>query len=406
MFDVNEIRKDFPMLVNHPELIYFDNGATSLKPKCVIDAVNDFYMHHTSNVHRGDYAIAAQNDALYDETRKQVAKLINCNPDEVVYTHNVSQSMNQIAYGMGHDFLKAGDTVLISKVEHASNILPWFHLEQEHGIKVRYIPTDDEGNISIEEFEKCFDETVKAVSVAEVTNVLGSVQPVKQMCRIAHEHGAYMIVDGAQSVPHMAVDVRDLDIDFMGFSAHKMCGPGGVGILYGKKELLEKMTPMLYGGDMNARFYSNGKVILKDVPIKFEAGTPNIEGVIGTGEACRYLMQVGMDNIQQYEMELRAYFCEQLSKLDNIVIYNKDNLSGPIDFNVKDVFAQDAASYLASKNIAVRSGNHCAKLLHEVIGTDQTLRASLYFYNTKEEVDRFVKEAANITIENAIGIFF
>lgn len=406
MFDVNEIRKDFPMLVNHPELIYFDNGATSLKPKCVIDAVNDFYMHHTSNVHRGDYAIAAQNDALYDETRKQVAKLINCNPDEVVYTHNVSQSMNQIAYGMGHDFLKAGDTVLISKVEHASNILPWFHLEQEHGIKVRYIPTDDEGNISIEEFEKCFDETVKAVSVAEVTNVLGSVQPVKQMCRIAHEHGAYMIVDGAQSVPHMAVDVRDLDIDFMGFSAHKMCGPGGVGILYGKKELLEKMTPMLYGGDMNARFYSNGEVILKDVPIKFEAGTPNIEGVIGTGEACRYLMQVGMENIHQYEMELRAYFCEQLSKLDNIVIYNKDNLSGPIDFNVKDVFAQDAASYLASKNIAVRSGNHCAKLLHEVIGTDQTLRASLYFYNTKEEVDRFVKEAANITIENAIGIFF
>lgn len=406
MFDVNEIRKDFPMLVNHPELIYFDNGATSLKPKCVIDAVNDFYMHHTSNVHRGDYAIAAQNDALYDETRKQVAKLINCNPDEVVYTHNVSQSLNQIAYGMGHDFLKAGDTVLISKVEHASNILPWFHLEQEHGIKVRYIPTDDEGNISIEEFEKCFDETVKAVSVAEVTNVLGSVQPVKQMCRIAHEHGAYMIVDGAQSVPHMAVDVRDLDIDFMGFSAHKMCGPGGVGILYGKKELLEKMTPMLYGGDMNARFYSNGEVILKDVPIKFEAGTPNIEGVIGTGEACRYLMQVGMENIHQYEMELRAYFCEQLSKLDNIVIYNKDNLSGPIDFNVKDVFAQDAASYLASKNIAVRSGNHCAKLLHEVIGTDQTLRASLYFYNTKEEVDRFVIEAANITIENAIGIFF
>ena len=406
MFDVNEIRKDFPMLVNHPELIYFDNGATSLKPKCVIDAVNDFYMHHTSNVHRGDYAIAAQNDALYDETRKQVAKLINCNPDEVVYTHNVSQSMNQIAYGMGHDFLKAGDTVLISKVEHASNILPWFHLEQERGIKVRYIPTDDEGNISIEEFEKCFDETVKAVSVAEVTNVLGSVQPVKQMCRIAHEHGAYMIVDGAQSVPHMPVDVRDLDIDFMGFSAHKMCGPGGVGILYGKKELLEKMTPMLYGGDMNARFYSNGEVILKDVPVKFEAGTPNIEGVIGTGEACRYLMQVGMDNIHQYEMELRAYFCEQMSKLDNIVIYNKDNLSGPIDFNVKDVFAQDAASYLASKNIAVRSGNHCAKLLHEVIGTDQTLRASLYFYNTKEEVDRFVKEAANITIENAIGIFF
>lgn len=406
MFDVKKIRQDFPMLVNHPELIYFDNAATSLKPKCVIDAVSDFYCHHTSNVHRGDYAIAAENDRLYDDTRKAVADLIHCQPSEVVYTHNVTQSMNQIAYSMAEDFLKKGDTVLISKVEHASNILPWFHLEKEYGIHVKYIPTDVEGNISIEDYEKAFDDTVRAVSIAEVSNVLGSVQPVRKMCQIAHEHGAYMIVDGAQSVPHMPIDVQDLDIDFLGFSAHKMCGPGGVGILYGKKELLDKMTPMLYGGDMNARFYSNGEMLLKDTPIKFEAGTPNIEGVIGTGAACRYLMQIGMDNIHQYEMELRKYFCDKMSQLDNIEIYNRDNASGPVDFNAKGVFAQDAASYLASKNIAVRSGNHCAKLLHEVIGTDQTIRASLYFYNTKEEVDRFVEEARNISVENAIGIFF
>ncbi len=406
MLDVEKIRKDFPMLVQHPDLIYFDSAATSLKPQCVVDAVTDFYVNHTSNVHRGDYAIAAQNDALYDQTRKSIAKLINCDPKEVVYTHNVSQSLNQIAYGMGRNFLKEGDTVLICEAEHASNVLPWFHLEEEANIRVEYIPTDLQGNISLEDFEKAFHDGVKAVSLAQVSNVLGTIQPIKEMTEIAHKHGAYMIVDGAQSVPHMKVDVKDLDIDFLGFSAHKMCGPGGVGILYGKKELLDQMDPMLFGGDMNARFQNDGTVILKETPIKFEAGTPNIEGVIGTGAAAEYLMSVGMDEIHEYERQLRAYFCEKMSQLDNIEIYNPDNAYGPIDFNAKGIFAQDAAGFLASKNIAVRSGNHCAKLLHNIIGTDQTIRASLYFYNTKEEVDRFVEAAKDITLENAVGIFF
>ncbi len=406
MLDVEKIRNDFPMLVRHPELIYFDSAATSLKPQCVIDAVNAFYCDHTSNVHRGDYAIAAQNDALYDATRKSIAKLIHCDPKEVVYTHNVTQSMNQIAYGMEKNFLKKGDTVLVSQAEHASNILPWFHLEKEAGIHVEYIPADAQGNISLEDFEAAFHDGVKAVSLAHVSNVLGAIQPIKEMTRIAHEHGAYMIVDGAQSVPHMKVDVKDLDIDFMGFSAHKMCGPGGVGILYGKKALLDAMDPMLFGGDMNARFQNDGTVIYKETPIKFEAGTPNIEGVIATGAAAEYLMSIGMDEIHAYEKELRTYFCEKMAQLDNIEIYNPDNAYGPIDFNAKGIFAQDAAGYLASKDIAVRSGNHCAKLLHNIIGTDQTIRASLYFYNTKEEIDRFVEEAKNITLENAIGIFF
>ncbi len=405
MLDVNKIREDFPMFKNNPDLVYLDSAATSLKPQCVIDAVVDFYTKHTSNVHRGDYDIAALNDKLYDQTRKSVAKLIHCEPNEVIYTHNVSHSLNQVAYGL-KDKLTKDDTVLLTYAEHASNLLPWFALQKEIGFNIAYIETDAQANITIESFKKSMHEGVKVVSVAEVTNVLGSVQPIKEMCQIAHEYGAFMIVDGAQSVPHMPVDVKDLDIDFLGFSAHKMCGPGGVGILYGKKALLDEMEPVFYGGDMNARFNKDGEMILKDTPIKFEAGTPNIEGVIGTGAAIEYLLSIGMENIHAYEAELRKYAIEKLSKLDNIEIINPDNVYGPIDFNAKGVFAQDAAGFLASKNIAVRSGNHCAKILHNIIGTDQSIRASLYFYNTKEDIDKFVEACGEITLENCVGIFF
>ena len=405
MLDVDKIRKDFPMIQNNPDLVYLDSAATSLKPQCVIDAVVDFYTKHTSNVHRGDYRVAEINDKLYDGTRNLVAELIHCDKDEVVYTHNVSHSLNQIAFGL-KPMLKKGDTVLITYAEHASNVLPWFALQKEIGINIEYIETDEEANITIDTFKKAMHEGVKVVSVAEVTNVLGSIQPVKEMCEIAHSYGAYMIVDGAQSVPHMKVDVKDLDVDFLGFSAHKMCGPSGVGILYGKKKLLDAMEPVFYGGDMNARFNKDGEMLLKDTPVKFEAGTPNIEGVIGTGAAIQYLLSIGLDNIHEYEKELRAYAIEKLSQLDNIEIINPNNLYGPIDFNAKGVFAQDAAGFLASKNIAVRSGNHCAKILHNIIHTDQSIRASLYFYNTKEEIDRFVEACKEITLENCVGIFF
>ena len=405
MLDVDKIRKDFPMIENNPDLVYLDSAATSLKPQCVIDAVVDFYARHTSNVHRGDYRVAEINDKLYDGTRNLVAELIHCDKDEVVFTHNVSHSLNQIAFGL-KPMLKKGDTVLITYAEHASNVLPWFALQKEIGINIEYIETDNEANITIDTFKKAMHEGVKVVSVAEVTNVLGSIQPVKEMCEIAHSYGAYMIVDGAQSVPHMKVDVKDLDVDFLGFSAHKMCGPSGVGILYGKKKLLDAMEPVFYGGDMNARFNKDGEMLLKDTPVKFEAGTPNIEGVIGTGAAIQYLLSIGLDNIHEYEKELRAYAIDKLSQLDNIEIINPDNLYGPIDFNAKGVFAQDAAGFLASKNIAVRSGNHCAKILHNIIHTDQSIRASLYFYNTKEEIDRFVEACKEITLENCVGIFF
>lgn len=405
MIDVEKIRSDFPMFANNPDLIYFDSAATSLKPQCVIDAVTSFYTHHTSNVHRGDYDIAALNDRLYDGCRSKVAKLINCDKDEVIYTHNISHSINQVAKGIAHR-LEKGDVILTSMAEHASDLLPWFALQKEKGVVVEYVPTDAQANISIADFEKAMHKGVKVVALAHVTNVLGSLIPIKQITAIAHSYGAIVVVDGAQSVPHMKVDVRDLDVDFYGFSAHKMCGPGGVGVLYGKKKLLEELTPVFEGGDMNARFNKDGEVIYKNAPVRFEAGTPNIEGVIGMGAAIDYLMSIGMDEIEAYEKQLRAYFCEKMKQLDNIELLNPDNVSGPITFNAKGVFAQDAAGYLASRNIAVRSGNHCAKILHEITGTDQSIRASLYFYNTKEEVDRFVEAASQISLENAVGIFF
>ena len=405
MIDVKWIRQDFPMIVNRPELIYFDNGATTYKPQAVIDAVCGFYTGYTSNVERGDYETAVKADRAYDNTRKILARFLNCRPDEVAFLANITAVLNQIAYGLSAE-LKEGDIILTTQAEHASNLLPWFRLKKEKGIEIRYIPVSKQGVVSLADLEAMMSEKVKVVTLACVTNVLGSLQPMKEIAAIAHKYGAKVVMDGAQSVPHRLTDVKDLDIDFLGFSSHKMLGPDGVGVLYGKREYLSKMEPLLLGGGMNARYENDGSVILKDSPIRFEAGTPNIEGVIGLGAAAEYLMNVGMDNIMAYEKELRAYFCERMKELDNIEFYNPDNETGPITFNARGVFAQDAAGYLGARHICVRSGNHCAKILKNVIGTDQTIRASLYLYNTKEEVDAFIEAARHISIENAIGIFF
>ena len=406
MFDVNEIRKDFPMIVNRHDLVYFDNAATTYKPQRVIDAVTGFYTGYTSNVERGDYETAVRADRAYDHTREVIAKMIGCDPLEVCFTANVTASLNQIAYGLSRCWLKEGDVILTTKAEHASNLLPWFRLEKECGVKVEYVPVDRQGVCHIEDFRNAMHKEVKVVAMAMVTNVLGSLQPVKEICEIAHANGALAVIDGAQAVPHRPVNVRELDIDFLGFSSHKMCGPDGVGVLYGKKKLLADMAPSFLGGGMNACYDADGSGIRKDAPLRVEAGTPNIEGVIGLGAAAEYLMEIGLDNILAYETELRTYTAEKLKKLDNIEFYNPDNHSGPLTFNGKGVFAQDAAGYLGSRKICVRSGNHCAKILHEVIGTDQTIRASLYFYNTKEEADRFIEAAAGISLENAVSIFF
>ena len=390
---------------SHP-LVYLDNAATTFKPQCVIDAVVRYYTEQTTNVHRGDYEISYQVSEAYEKTREDVARFIHAQPKEIVFTAGASASLNLVAYGYGRKYLKPGDVILSTEAEHASNILPWFKVVEETGAKLEYIPLTEDGRLTLENFRKAMHEQVKIVAVADITNVLGYVAPIEEMTRIAHEHGAIVVCDGAQSVPHTPTDVKAWDVDFLAFSAHKMCGPTGIGVLYGKFELLQKTDPFMLGGGSNARFDMCGNILLKDAPYKFEAGTPNIEGVLGLQQAVRYLENIGIDKIEAYEHELKAYAIEKLKKLDNLILYNPTSPTGIIAFNVKDVFAQDAAGYLNSKGIAVRSGNHCAKILLNVLKTSETIRASLYFYNTKEDVDRFVQACSEITLENCVGLFF
>lgn len=390
---------------SHP-LVYLDNAATTFKPQCVIDAVVRYYTDQTANVHRGDYEISYQVSEAYEKTREDVARFIHAQPKEIVFTAGASASLNLVAYGYGRKYLKAGDVILSTEAEHASNILPWFKVAEETGAKIEYIPLTEDGQLTLDNFRQAMHENVKIVAVADITNVLGYVAPIEEMTRIAHESGAIVVCDGAQSVPHTPTDVQAWGVDFLAFSAHKMCGPTGIGVLYGKYELLQKTDPFMLGGGSNARFDMCGNILLKDAPYKFEAGTPNIEGVLGLQQAVRYLESIGMEQIQAYEHELKAYAIEKLKKLDNLILYNPTSPTGIIAFNVKDVFAQDAAGYLNSQGIAVRSGNHCAKILLNVLKTSETIRASLYFYNTKEDVDRFVQACSEITLENCVGLFF
>ncbi|MBQ7890303.1 MAG: SufS family cysteine desulfurase [Erysipelotrichaceae bacterium] len=410
MFDVNEIRKDFPMLQNkkmqnHP-LVYLDNAATTFKPQSVIDAVTSYYYNTSCNIHRGDYDLSYQISSEYEQGRKTVARFLNASEKEIVFTAGASASLNLVAYGYGLSHLHEGDVVLSCEAEHASSILPWFRVAEKTGAKVEYIPLTSTGEMTVENFKKALHDRVKVVAVTAVSNVLGYKNPIKEITRIAHEHGAVVVCDGAQAVPHMKVDVKDLDVDFLAFSSHKCCGPTGVGVLYGKYDFLCETDPTLLGGGSNARFDMCGNILLKNPPFKFEAGTPAIEAVLGLKAALEYLETIGMDHIESYEAELKRYAISKLSALDHLVVYNSNAETGIITFNAKGVFAQDAASYLNSQGIAVRAGNHCAKILNEVLGTSETVRASLYFYNTFDDVDRFVEAAKNITIENCVGLFF
>lgn len=394
MFDVAKIRQDFPMLngtmMHGKPLIYFDNGATTLKPQCVIDAVCDYLTNYSGNAHRGDYDLSHDVDEKFEKTRKIVAKLINCKHQEVVYTYGSTDGLNMVAFGYGMTHLNKDDEILLTVAEHASNTLPWFEVCNSVGSVIKYIDLDDNGCLTVENVMKAITDKTKIISIAQVTNVLGFDSPIKEICKIAHEKGIIVCVDGAQSVPHQKVDVKDLDVDFLVFSGHKMCGPTGIGILYGKYNLLEETKPTRFGGGSNARYKSCGQVKLKTAPAKFESGTPNIEGVIGLGAAIEYLMAIGMENIHQYELELRQYAVKRLLELDNIEVYNP-NGQGAIAFNIKGVFSQDGASLFNTYGIAIRAGQHCAKILDEFLDVSQTLRASFYFYNTFEEIDKFIE---------------
>lgn len=394
-------REDFLMLDEN--IIYFDNGATTLKPRILGEAISDYYNHYSANAHRGDYDISLKVDAMYENTRDLVREFIGAKSNkEIIFTSGSTDSLNKIIFGYFRNHLKSGDEVLITKSEHASNVLPWFELQDEIGIRVNYIPLDEHLEVTLDNVKKSITRNTKVISIAHVTNVAGDIRPLKEIIKYAHELGILVNVDGAQSVPHLKVNVGELDIDFLSFSAHKMCGPTGVGIIYGKEELLKETKPIVFGGGMNASYLSDGTRVYDELPTLLEAGTPNIAGVIGFGAVLEYLNKIGIDRIEEKEQELKKYALERLSEVPNMIVYNDYTKSGIVAFNMKDIFAQDLAIYLNNYGICVRAGNHCSKILKDEIGIKNTCRASFYFYNTKEEIDRFVEVLKNPNIKAEI----
>lgn len=400
MYKLEEIRKDFPMLQNkkmqdHP-LVFLDNASTTFKPQCVIDAMNDYYCDFTSNSHRGDYDLCFKVDTEIQRVRTLISRFINCEDNEVVFTAGDTESLNLIAYGYALHNLKKGDIILLSEAEHASNVLPWYKVCDLTGAVVKFVDLDDK-KIIPKNVKKAFEQypNIRIVSFAHVGNVLGYKIDAKEIAKIAHEHGAIMVLDGAQSVPHIKTDFKDLDVDFLTFSAHKMCGPTGIGALIGKYSLLEKMDTFHTGGGMNVTFKNDMSVIPLNAPQKFEAGTLNIAGIIGFGAAIEYINKLGLDNIHKHELELTKYALSKLEKCEDLIIYNNDSNSGIIAFNKKGVFPQDEATLLNSKGIAVRSGLHCAKMIDNVMETIASVRMSIYLYTSKEDIDVFVDNLIN-----------
>ena len=389
-------REDFDILKNS-NLVYFDNGATTFKPNVVRDEIINYYEKYTSNIHRGDYNNSVLVSEMYENTRELVRKFINAkHTSEIVFTSGTTDSLNMIAFGYFYDKLKPGDEILITESEHASNVLPWFVLADKIGVKVNYIKLDENNEVTIENVKSSINERTKVVSIAHVTNVIGDMRDIKTIADICHKNGIILVVDAAQSIAHSKVDVRDMDIDFMAFSDHKIYGPTGVGVLYGKFDLLKEMSPIKYGGDMNAIFNSDGYYEWKDIPSRLEAGTPNIEGVLGLGASINYINKIGLDNIYKYEHDLRDYLIFKLKDLSFIKIYNLNNKSTTVNFNVDGIFSQDVAIYLAKYNICIRAGNHCAKMLKNTLNIANTCRVSISFYNTREEVDVLVNALRNI----------
>lgn len=387
-------RDDFEILKKG--IVYFDNGATTLKPNKVREAVIKYYDEYTANAHRGDYKTSAIVDSLYEEAREKIARFINAKEkSEIAFTSGTTNSMNMIVFGFFKDYLKEGDEVLITLSEHASNIIPWFVLEKENGIKVKYIDLDDNHEVNINNVKKAITDKTKVISIAISTNVIGDTRPIKDISKLAHDNDILLVVDAAQGIAHQRIDVQDMDIDFMAFSGHKMYGPTGIGVLYGKFDLLDKVKPFNYGGGMNAMFTKDGYVELREIPTRLEGGTPNIEGVLGLSAAIDYIEEIGIDNINKYEKKLRRYLISELDKLDFIDVYNKNIDTNIVVFNIKGVFAQDTAVYLDKYNICVRAGNHCAKILDNELNISNTVRISLSFYNNKEEIDLLINVLKN-----------
>ena len=391
-----ELRNDFPIFkkkINGKELVYLDNASTTQKPYSVINSITDFYSNYNSNIHRAVYQLAEEATTLYEQSREKIANFINVRPEEIVFTRNTTESINLIAHSWARTNLKKDDGVAITELEHHSNIVPWQILSQEIGTRLEYVGIDENGFLDLEYLiELISSKKVKLVSLSHMSNVLGTIVPIERIIKIAHENDIPVLVDGAQSVPHMPVDVKNMDCDFLVFSAHKMLGPTGVGVLYAKKEILEKMRPFMGGGDMIKevfKFHTN----YNEVPYKFEAGTPNIADVVGFGAAIDYLEKIGMENIRKHEIDLTKYALESILSINHLTVYgprDPNYRGGVISFNIADIHPHDLATIMNDHGIAIRSGHHCAQVLMQRLDVPATSRASFYIYNTKEEIDKFV----------------
>lgn len=394
-FDAKKIRADFPVLdqmVNDEQLIYLDNAATTQKPQAVLDVLNHYYLQDNANVHRGVHTLAERATAEFEAARKKVQQFIHANSNkEIIFTKGTTDSLNIVAQSYG-EFIQAGDEIVISKMEHHANLIPWQQLAKRKQAVLRYIPLTADGHLDVQAAKTIINEKTAIVALAQVSNVLGTVNPVKEIAQLAHQHQAIMVVDGAQAVAHMPVDVQDLDCDFYCFSGHKMCGPTGIGVLYGKQALLEKMEPVAFGGEM-IDFVDLYESTWTDLPWKFEPGTPNIAGAIGLGAAIDYLENIGMQTIHEYEQAIVAELLPKLQQIEGLTIYGPQNPAehtAVIAFNLDHLHPHDVASALDMQGIAVRAGHHCAQPLIKELGCFATARASFYFYNTKEEADQLV----------------
>lgn len=387
--DITNIRKQFPIYENIPNLVYLDSGATALKPKCVLDKMNEYYSSYGVNIHRGVYSLSYQATDEYDKAREIVAKFINSEFKEVVFTKNVSDALNKICL-MLEDRLGDGDEVITSELEHHSSVLPWMKACERKKAKLTYVPLNEEGRITVENFKKVLTNKTKIVALTLVSNVMGYLTPIKEIIDLAHEIGAIVIVDAAQAIQHFPIDVKQMNCDFLAFSGHKAMGPTGIGVLYGKKKILKTLQPIDFGGDMNEEvdLYN---VEIKDIPYRFETGTPPIAEAIGLGKALEFITELGLENIHKHEKELYDYAINKLNEIDGITIYNKTSDVGIISFNVDGVHPHDAATFFDEAQICLRAGHHCAQLITKWLKCVGTLRASIYIYNTYEDIDRFVE---------------
>ena len=389
MIDVKKIRQDFPVLINQPEEVYLDSAASSLKLKSVIELVDYYYNHLSTNVYRGAYRLSLETTDLYEQSRNKLAKFINANPEEVIFTRGTTSALNLVA-GSFREILAKDDEIITSELEHHSSVIPWMIAAKRTGAKISFVELTDEGRITVENFKKVLTDHTKIVALTYVSNVMGYVTPIKEIIQLAHEKGVIVIVDAAQAAPHMRIDVKDIDCDFLAFSGHKMFGPTGVGILYGKRKYLEMLEPFEYGGEM-VDTVTKDELKWQEIPTKFEAGTPGIASVIGFQKACEYIDTIGYDQIHKHTLSLRDYTLARLEKLEGITIYNKTADIAIITFNIDGVHPHDVATFLSEKNVSVRAGKHCAYLIADKMGMGATLRASFQIYNSIKDCDALLE---------------